>query len=379
MKLFRCGLPLFAVTLLLTGCFNEAPESADVPAEKPEVTVTQIRAWQYPANQELPGIVRPGKRAILSTRISGTLLTVEVDPGDMVETGDLLATIDARQVHAAIAAARAKISAAESAADQARLDSQRLQKLYEEDLIARMRAEHAEVKRQELEAQLQTVRAELIVQKANLSYARVTAPFSGRIAETLVDIGSFVGPGQALLVLEGREQWRVDVPVSDRLAASLTAGQQIQVITAPGRSTLTAVLTGVIPALGGGGTGQTLRLSLTSDSEPLAPVQVVSVLIPGPDVQRQEQEDRWVGLPEAALIRRGQLTGVMIVEPQGQSPAVVNLRWIKTATPPANISDLVPVTQGLVVGEQVVLNPTAELQDGQSVTIKFAGPDDEKE
>lgn len=376
MRRFSRSLLLFAATLVLSSCFSEAPESPEAPSERPEVRVAQTREWQYPASEELPGIVRPDKRAIISTRIAGTLLSVEVDPGDRVKTGELLATVDAREVHAAIAAARANITAAEAALQQAQLDSQRLQRLYEEDLIARVRAERAEVKRQELEAQLQAARSELEARKANLSYARLTAPFTGWVSETLVDAGSFLGPGQPLLVLEGREQWRIDVPVSNRLAVSLTPGQQIPVATSPGRNTVPAHLTGVIPALDEGGTGQRLRLSLASGNEPLAPGQVVSVLVPSPDNQRQKQKDGWVGLPKAALIRRGQLTGVLILEQRQGSPAVINLRWIKTATPPVNTTDLVLVTQGLSVGEHVVLNPTAELEDGQSVTVKPAGPDD---
>lgn len=379
MNLFSHSLLLLAIALTLTSCFSEAPELSEAPSETTEVTVAKTREWQYPASEELPGIVSPAKRAIISTRIAGTLLSLEVEPGDLVESGELLATVDAREVQAAIAAARANITAAESAAEQAKLDSQRLQNLYEEDLIARVRVERAEVKHEELEAQLQAARSELKARKADLSYARLTAPFSGRVSETLVDAGSFVGPGQALLVLESREQWHIDVPVSNRLAISLTPGQPISVITDPARSTVAAHLIGVIPALDEGGTGQMLRLSLASDSEPLAPGQVVSVLIPSPDRHRQKQNGSWVGLPEAALIRQGQLTGVLIVQQREDSSAVINLRWIKTVTPPANVTDLVPVTQGLSVGEHVVMNPSAELQDGQSVTVKFAGPDDGEE
>lgn len=371
MSLFSRNLLLLTVALALAGCISEAPETPDAPSARTEVMVAKTQEWQYPASQELPGVVRPGKRAIISTRIAGTLLSLEVDPGDLVKSGELLATVDAREVHAAIAAAHANIIAAESAAEQAELNSQRLQALYEEDLIARVRVERAEVKHLELEAQLQATRSELETRKANLSYARLTAPFSGWVSETLVDAGSFVGPGQALLVLESREQWRIDVPVSNRLAVSLTPGQQIPVITGPARPTVPAHLTGVIPALNEGGTGQMLRLSLVSASEPLAPGQVVSVLVPNPDGQGQQQKDDWVGLPEAALIRQGQLTGALIVQQQENSHAVINLRWIKAATPPANITDFIPVTQGLSVGEHVVMNPSAELQDGQSVTVKF--------
>lgn len=364
---------VFAATLAVTGCFSESPEAPETATEKPEVTVAETRAWQGSATQKLPGVVRPGKRAVLSTRIAGTLLSVEVDPGDTVKAGDLLATVDAREVDAAIEATRAKITATESAAQQARLDSQRLQRLYEEDLIARVRAERAEVKRQELEAQLQAARSELDAQQANLSYTRLTAPFNGQVAETLVDAGSFVGPGQALLVLEAREQWRVDVPVSSQMAASLTQGQLLSVITGPDHATLPAHLTSVIPALDNEGTGQRLRLTLDATSDQLAPGQVVSVLAPNPDA-RQTRNGDWVGLPRTALIRRGQLTGALVIDESGGTPAV-HLKWIKTTTPPANGTNLIPVTQGLSVGDKVVLNPSAELHDGQAVTVKPAGSD----
>ncbi|MFO8143033.1 MAG: efflux RND transporter periplasmic adaptor subunit [Marinobacter sp.] len=365
---------LSAAALTVTGCINEAPESPETAAETPEVTVDEIQAWQGAANQKLPGVVRPGKRAALSTRIAGTLLSVEVEPGDRVETGDLLATVDAREVDAAIAATRAKISASEAAVEQVRLDSQRLQRLYEEDLIARVRVEQVEVKHQELKAQLQAGRSELQAQQANLSYTRLTAPFTGLVAETLVDAGSFVGPGQPLLILEARERLRVDVPVSSHMAASLIPGQRLSVITGPDQTTLPAYLTSVVPALGDEGTGQRLRLTLDADSDQLAPGQVVSVLVPNPDTAQRPQNGHWVGLPKAALIRRGQLTGTLVIEQSGDGPAV-HLKWIKTTTTPDNGTDLIPVTQGLSVGDKVVLNPSAKLQDGQSVTVKSAGPD----
>ena len=72
MKLLKCILAVFSAAFILCGCFSESPESENAPAEMPEVTVSQIKAWQYSGSQELPGIVRPGKRAVLSTSVAGT-------------------------------------------------------------------------------------------------------------------------------------------------------------------------------------------------------------------------------------------------------------------------------------------------------------------
>lgn len=358
-------------SLVLTGCFSDTPQTPEPSGQIPQVTVTEIQPWQQPASKVLPGVVRPGKRAVLSTRVAGTLISVNVEPGDTVEAGDLLAETDAREVNAGIAAARANISAAESAVQQARQDHQRLQRLYEEDLIARVRAEQAQVKLDQLKAKRQQAQSDLEARQSTLSYARITAPFAGQIAETLVDAGSFVGPGTALLVLEAREHLRVDVPVSSQLAASLTPGQLMSVMT-EGKHPLPAHLTGVIPALESKGTGQRLRLSLQDTEHELAPGQVVSVLVPDGHRQEQSPQNNWVGLPEEALIRRGQLTGALVVK-KTEGSFAVHLTWVTTVNPPGNNTHLIPVTEGLTAGDRVVLNPSAELQDGQSVTIALTG------
>jgi len=315
-------------------------------------------------------VIHTGKRAALSTRFAGTLLSVEVEPGDRVAIGDLLARVDAREVNAAIAATRTRISATQAGVEQARLESQRLERLYAEDLIARVRMERAQVKYQELQAQLQAAESELEAQQANLSYTRLTAPFTGRVTEMPVDTGSFVGPGQPLVIMESREQLRVDVPVSSQVASRLAPGEQLSVVVGPQGKTLPASLISVVPALGEEATGQRLRLSLETAGDTLAPGQVVSVLVP--DRVQNAQTSEWVGLPRAALLRRGQLTGTLVVE-QTSSGSVVRLEWIKLANPPANDSELIPVTQGLAVGAKVVLNPSAKLEDGQTVMVKPSG------
>jgi len=359
------------IAMVLAGCSGESePPAREEARTRPVVTVAEIERWQGQDSVELPGVVRPGKRAVISTRVAGTLLTVNADPGDSAKAGDLLATVDARQITAAISAARAKTDASISALKQAELDTERLRQLYNEDLIARVRLERSEVRLQELEAQRQAARSELAAQKANLSYTRLTAPFDGQVAEVPVDTGSFVGPGQPLIVLEDRQQLRIDVPVSRQIADSLAPGQTISVVVGDDKPLLEAQLQGVIPALEEPGTGQRLRLTLAGHNDALSPGHVVSVLVPSPGEQGQSAERSWLALPRAALIRRGQLTGTLVVKQADTSNPEVHLTWVKVTTTPAMNNGAVPVTQGLKAGDQVVLAPSPDLKDGQQVTLK---------
>lgn len=364
----------FIWVLALAGCSGDGPEPSDKdPAPKPEVTVADVQLWQDERTRALPGVVRPGKRAVISTRMTGTLKTVHVEPGDHVIPGQSLATVDSREVESAINAAKSNIQAAETALEQAQRESERLQRLYEEDLIARVKMEQAEVRVQKFQAQLQTAKAELQSQQINLDYARLTAPFGGMVAETLIDAGSFVGPGQALMVLEARDTLRIDVPVSSQVAATLESGQQVSVRAVRGSHTLTAHVISIIPALDEA-TGQRLRLALQHGGSDLAPGQVVTVLIPTENSRSASRDRDWVALPKSALIRRGQLTGALVLE-QSSDEAAVHLKWIKTAHPTANKIDMIPVTEGLSPGEYVVLAPSSDLRDGQKVTIKAARAD----
>lgn len=380
MAALRFLAPWIAV-VVLGGCSDEKPVASGAAAQPTPVTVAETVEWPYPAFSQLAGVVSPGKRAVLSTRIAGTLTSVEASAGDEVKTGDLVATVDSREAQAAVDAARDRVAAAQAAAQQAERNNRRLTDLYEEDLIARVRAEEAQVQLSTRQAQLEAARAELKVQQTNLSYTRLTAPFDGRVTDILVDPGTFVGPGQPLAVIEERSQLQIDVPVSSELAASLTPGQQLSVLAGPSETQARARLVSVIPALGDENTGQRLRLSLDSPPAGLAPGQVVTVQIPA-DPRQPRPPGAWVGLPAAALIERGQLTGVLLVDDSGKAPRV-QLRWIKTAAAQAATHvtefDLIPVTQGLTVGERVVLNPSADLRDGQAVSVTHTASSPEEQ
>ncbi|MGM0415929.1 MAG: efflux RND transporter periplasmic adaptor subunit, partial [Thermodesulfobacteriota bacterium] len=184
-------------------CACQKGESTDSPPaatsgttgeEIPEVETAEVKLWRPDIQQRFSGVVRPHKRALLSTRMSGTLTHMHVAAGDEVEAGELLAQVDSRDIVAALDAAQAQKKAAQNAHAKAQLDVQRLERLYTEDLIARNRLELARVERDSRKAALEQARTQVRLQQTNLEYARVSAPFAGVVSEVPVDQGSFVGP-----------------------------------------------------------------------------------------------------------------------------------------------------------------------------------------
>jgi len=360
LTIFYCSL---VTVLVLTGCFDsQDPDTASDPGSKEPVTVkvAEIMPWQKALPRHFPGVVSPARRAVLSTRTNGTIKSIRVEAGDQVHAGDVLVHIESRDLEAAVAGTKAQLQAAEASAAKALRDVNRLKRLYREDLIARNRLELARIKQQKSAANVEKLRAELQVQQVNRSYAHITAPFTGIVSQVVMDEGSFTGPGRPVLILEDRTALQIDVPIPSKTADQITP-QDVLSVSDPSMSRpLQARYVAILPAMENASAGQVLRLSLENPPETIQPGQVVDVLL------NETGQKGLVALPRAALIRRGQLTGVLVVE-QKQKKTFVYLHWIRLAAQNFEENDFIPVSQGLDPGEFVVLHPSSDLRDGQQV------------
>ncbi|MEE4364545.1 MAG: efflux RND transporter periplasmic adaptor subunit [Desulfotignum sp.] len=360
LPIFYCSL---VAVLILTGCSESRDaDTASDPGGKEPVTVkvAEITPWQKALTRHFPGVVSPGRRAVLSTRTNGTIKSIRVQAGDHVTSGAVLAHVESRDVEAAIAGTTAQLKAAEIADAKALRDVNRLKRLYGEDLIARNRLELAQVKQQKSAANVEKIRAELKVQQVNRSYANITAPFTGIISEVVMDEGSFIGPGRPVLILEDRTTLQIDVPIPSETADQITPQDMLSVLDPSMRQPLQARFLAILSPMENASAGQVLRLSLENPPETIQPGQVVTVLL------NETGQKGLVALPRAALIRRGQLTGVLVVE-QMQNKNFVCLRWIRLAVQKSGENNFIPVSQGLDPGELVVLNPSSDLRDGQQI------------
>lgn len=152
----------------------------------------------------------------INTKIPGRLVDLYVQEGVRVHKGDVLAQIDAREVNAMNAAAKAKISAAEAARlqaeanlDQARRDLARYEELYRAGAISRSMYENLQSKCDILAAACEQAEAnveastEAFNQSAvNVGETVITAPFDGIVTTKYVDAGAMVSTGMPIVGLQ---------------------------------------------------------------------------------------------------------------------------------------------------------------------------------
>jgi RND family efflux transporter MFP subunit len=190
----------------------------------------------------LPGTIRALEETIVYPRASGYVRKWHADLGDKVKEGDLLAEIDTPEVDQQIAQARAQLSQAEAGlaltkanANFSQQNFQRYEKLAPKGIASQEEFEKTRAQADVDIANVTVAQANVEAQRANLqrlaqmkSFARVTAPFGGKIVERNIGRGALVTAGNAspLFRIAAVDPARVFVQVPQDVAPSVTPGSQ---------------------------------------------------------------------------------------------------------------------------------------------------------
>src|ERR1700687_4802278 len=173
---------------------------------KPVVSVSQISVIS-PAQAEVKliasGYVVPMRHAVISSKQPGRLEAVLVKEGDEVREGQVLATLESADLRAslndaraALASARARVAGLKATLGEARLQLDREKRLLGRGGATQASADSAQSRLniavaslQPRETAFQAASARVVSAEVALSYARITAPFSGRIVRKMAEAG----------------------------------------------------------------------------------------------------------------------------------------------------------------------------------------------
>jgi RND family efflux transporter MFP subunit len=240
-------LPVLVFPLALAGCRGTEPAAAAAPAPENRIDVAAIaaRTADLESALEVSGSLVPHARVAVHARLPGTLATVAVQIGDRVRAGQIVVTIDRReidaQVDAAVAAvnvARAGVDAAEAALANAGLEHDRAKNLFDKGAVPRQRLDAAETAHRAAAAQRDLATATLAQADAALRRARevqrdatLTSPIDGVIVERNYDPGSLVSPGteRPIVAVADLRTMKLEAGVSELDAGTLRAGMDARV------------------------------------------------------------------------------------------------------------------------------------------------------
>ena len=307
-------------------------------------TVHVVRDTSIAATFEAAGTAEPLQQATLSTKLMGTVTAVLVQEGRAVVAGETLVRLNASDLVAKGAQVRASIADAVAMRRDALTQATRIRALYADSAATKAQLDAVETGLARADAALRAARAGESELDAVASYATIRAPFAGIVTRRFVDPGAFAAPGTPLVAIQDASQLRVSASAAPDVVRGLTQGRTIPA-TIEGRA-VSATIEGIVPAPGGnlytvnalvpnpatGGVRAFLAGSAATLSLPLGTRNALVV-------------------PERAVVREGDLTGVMLRAADGDE-----IRWIRLgATVGGAVGDLVEVVAGLRPGDQVVV------------------------
>lgn len=338
---------LAAAALAIAGCGN-GEKTANERAAAP-VRVATVETAPAVETLRAVGVIAPADEVRLSFKTGGVVRSIDVQQGERVRGGQLLATLADDEVAAAVAQARA-------VAEQAARDLERGRALLADEVATREQVEGLTTANAVAQAQLRTA-------LFNARHSRIEAPADGVVLRRLAEPDELVAAGQPVLIVGNTGSgWIVRASLSDRDVVRVQEGNAAEVTldAYPGRiftATVTEIAAAADPLTG------TYEMKLAVDP---AGARFVQGLVAKVVITDDEAESVAV-VPVTSLLEADGSEAVVFVVAEGGVARRVAVRTGRL------LGERVEVTAGLAPGERVVTEGAAWLDDNDAVRVLDGG------
>ena len=198
----------------------------------PAVSVAEVMRGSVLDEVEGTGTVTANVIANIASKIVGRVEQVYADEGDLVQKGQILATLDQSDLHHQVESARARLAGAEEMAREQQIESNRRQTLLAQGQFATTVEQAQQYARNYVVAQraAETAAHDLQVAEYNLSLAQIPSLVSGLVIKRTVNLGASVVPGQQMFIVADTGLIYVNANVDQNFTGKLRKGLPATVI-----------------------------------------------------------------------------------------------------------------------------------------------------
>ncbi len=301
--------------------------------------------------------------ASLSFEVPGNVREVNVDMGEQISKGQVLARLDEGSFKLNVEAAQAAVGRAEVELSDARTESDRLQRLAERNrgFVAEQTLDQAQAAYDAGRKNLSYATSRLNLAQRDLERTALRAPFEGVIAERHVDPFQEVDRGQKLfdLFVEGVMEASSSIPESDIKMIYLGLPGEVRFPAIPGQ-----IYKGIVTEISqaaGAANAFPVSLTIQADSARIRPGLTTEVSL----LLGDEQGDKAYLIPIGSLVPRGGESGDYVYVFDAETSTVK-----KTLIEHDGIRDNnIVVTKGLNAGDIIAVAGVSFLRDGQKVRL----------
>jgi RND family efflux transporter MFP subunit len=357
---------LMAIVILCFFLLGRSREGGKAGPTIPTVAVAKVDREDLYKEVPLYAEFRPYLEVELHAKVSGYLQTINVDFGDKVKAGQLLATLEIPELKDELDAAVAAEQRAEADYTNAHLVYTRLVGVNQEhaNLVAQQDIDTAQAKDSVATAAVAAAKADVEKYQTLFGYTQITAPFDGVITHRYADPGALIQAGTAsdtqarpLVRLSDNYRLRLDFPVSVEFVKDIQAGDPVEVkVDSLGGKTFAGAITRFTREVNDETRKMNTEIEVANPNLELTPGMYATVVL---KVQRRAQA---LSVPIEAVSLGAGGTVYMVNSDQQIEERSVAL-GLETAT-------RCEITSGLKEGDLVMIGSRSQVHVGQKVEPK---------
>jgi len=287
------------------------------------------------------GALNSKNSSVLSGKVMGRVVELNVHEGDQVAEGRLLMKIDSGEI-------TAQAIQAQAAYNNARLQYDRIKSLYDATASTQMEMDQATLG-------LETAQAGLRAAKAMESYTIIRAPIAGQIVEKKINLGEMAMPGQPLIKIEDNRNLRLEVTVREQDILQIRPGAdvKVQIDAMPGKD-IAGKVSQVVPASDIRTHSFIVKIDIPADKGLITGMYGKAFFTLG--------KHEAIVVPKTAVVEMSGITGVYLLS--GDEAALFQMVQLG-----AEHGEQVEVVTGLKKGDKVVADQKGGRLEGRKVSV----------
>lgn len=200
-----------AISAVLSGCGKELPPVPEPESRPAKLFTVSVGNAQF--ERHFPATTEAGDKAVLTFRVPGLLQTIEVNEGQVVSKGDVLASLNPDEYSLLEQKARANFALAD-------VQYKRYQKLRKDQVVSEQDFDEAKANHNSAKAQWNQA-------KANLRYTKLVAPYDGTISYIPAENHEYVAAKEGVMNIQSNQLLKVIFQIPDYLLNRYTQGSDV--------------------------------------------------------------------------------------------------------------------------------------------------------
>ena len=333
------------MSLLLVGCDDEVQTP-----KPPLVKVQQIKLSNAAQEENYSGVVRGRYETNLSFQVSGKIISRDVQSGSLVRAGDVLMTLDPKDIVEQSRSAEAQVAATQAQLQLAKSNLDRYSELFKAEAIAAVVLDQYKTQYDAAKAAYDAAVAQAQQSQNALEYTTLTANADGVISEIQAEVGQVVAAGQSVLTLVQIGELEVVANIPENKIDAVQIGQRVSITFWATGDEVSGTIREIAPMADSAARTFTVKISLP-------PMQSVQLGMTANVIMRGGSPSAII-LPLSAIYQTGNAAQVWLVE-----GGKIQLKKVEvTAFDNNNVQ-----VRGLKAGDVVVVAGVHKLRDGQEV------------